>query len=204
LYDFLKIFENRLFQLKYQIWKAGYPPFFLNSPNHPFAKLLRIISGGKLSDKSVASSYSIAGLLSNKPFSVMALKKICKVFIGFDVVIEEHCNQWVSVNSTIYGNMLGENCLLGKRYLESRKLFLIKIQCITAKNMQALYSDIALLKALDEMIQSSLTPNMRYKLYLSATQDFIPIALGNKQVRLGMGVMLGIRLGNGQLSICFN
>lgn len=191
LRDFLDIFQKRLYTLKYQIWKHGYSPFFINSCQTPYAKLLRSISGDRLPDSLYSPAYSVAGFLSKRSHSVLNLIKIFRALTGFSTKIEENIAQWIPYSKKTSECSLGENILLGGRYLENRQLFFIKINCVIIENVQKLYQNKICFKQLKSIIRSCLDPSMRYELFLEARKGFVQTCLGNTSVGLSLGGTLG-------------
>jgi predicted component of type VI protein secretion system len=201
--EFLNIFQKRLYMLKYEVWKHGYGPLFVSSYKTPYAKILRSISGNKLSSSNLSQPYSVAGLMGKKSCSTLSLVNILQVLTGFSVKIKENIEQWISYKRKISENLLGENIILGKRYLDNRKLFFIKINCMTIKNIKKIYENKVLFKEMQSIIQLCLDPSISYELFLEATDGFFPISLGSTKFPLGLGGMLGCSSAQKHCSIKF-
>jgi type VI secretion system ImpH/TssG family protein len=188
---FLDVFQKRLYLLKYQVWKQGYSPFFINSFKTSYAKVLRSISGNKLTDYNFFEFYSIAGFLGKKAHSALNLSKICQILTGFPARIQENVEQWIPYKRKTNECRLGDNALLGSRYLDNRHLFFIKINCVTIENVKKLCHDKIGIHRLKSAIKSCLDPSICYELCLEARQGFVQICLNDKKIGLGLGGTLG-------------
>src|SRR6476620_3339713 len=58
--SFLDIFQKRLYLLKYQVWKQGHSPLFIDSWHTAYAKLLRSIAGDRLPETALSPAYAVA------------------------------------------------------------------------------------------------------------------------------------------------
>lgn len=187
---FLDIFQQRLYLLKFEIWKQSYAPFFVRDFQSAYSKLLKSISGNKISGVLDSSAYPIAGLLSKRAVSKVRLIKIIEFLTGFSVEIDENVERWVNFKQKSIHYRLGEKALLGDRYLENRRLFLIKINCVTTQNLQKIYFDSIFLKQLKKILMSCLSSIAQYQIWLQSDQEFLQTCLGSTKTRLGLGTLL--------------
>jgi predicted component of type VI protein secretion system len=194
--DFLSIFNSRLYELFFLLWKKYHPITHTNnSESNKYLEFLINLSGRKnfLGNPLILQFFDT---LFNKNQTKRNLSQLVKIYLNIsDVSVKELTLSRSKIynieplSSTNRSIILGENSLLGDHIMEAKKY--IKI-IVRLNNIKEYYGISSSLKPLCTFIEKYLGPSYQYQFvfFISYEQDDLLI-LGRTDTLLGFSWLLG-------------
>ncbi len=198
--EFFDLFNHRLISLFYRAGEkyrvaseqAG------GSDRHAFTNALMALIGLGPEESPTRDRLSLddrrlllrTGLLAQQVRSAAGLAALIAETIGIDAEVEQFVPRWVEIGPEFRArigpggrnNVIGQNCLIGRRYLDSQGKFRIRIGPLTYARFREFLPGTTTLKELVDLTRLYVGPEFVFDLELILQADEVP------RSRLGSGV----------------
>jgi len=196
IYDFLDIFNSRIYTLFYQAWKKYH--FIRNfSPetDDPFTKKVMALAGITHAPGNIRL-LAYTGLLAGKCRTAGGLETLLSDFFGgIDVHVLEHQPRWAKIEDLpVLGKTmrLGINSLAGDRIWDMSGKIRVIFGPLKRKIFETFLPGSKNIEKAKQLIQSFLVDFFAYDIQIKMqTHDLIPVVLGSDNTRLGETSALG-------------
>ncbi len=200
MYDFLNIFNNRIYLLLYLVWKKYH--IFLNPEKSNYLKYLTAISGNSLTAND-QREFAFAGLLGSQHHNSSSLTASLSDYLQAPVSIQEFIPTWVDLGDALtIGHdhiIIGDNAMLGNQAAAAQKI-IIQIGPLTLTQAQQILPDQDSYQRLTNLIKRYIDMHISCDIILLLRPASTCITLGKKEAKLGWTSWLGKR---GELQIRF-
>jgi type VI secretion system protein ImpH len=192
IYDFLNIFNNRLYLLFYLAWKKYHP--FIQLNNSPYRQYLKFLSGNLLTELD-QKEFAFTGLLGQRIHNSLALSGLISEYLnGLNAQVAQFIPSWAKLETTWqFGHAiyLGDNSLLGNQIITRTRKIAIQIGPLDSAKAQQLFPGQIKYQHLRSLITCYLGHGILFDLILIINQSIIDcLKLGN-HIQLGWTCWLG-------------
>lgn len=198
LYDFLTIFNHRIYNLFYRAWKKyHFMHSFDSNGNDPFTRKVALLSGVDCSsDKTRLRLLAYCGILAGGGRSAAGLRTfLSDYFNGIPVKITEFAPRWAPLGKII---PLGKDCalgtetLLGTTYFDRAGKFKIIVGPLCRTAFEKFLPDSGNIATMKELITAYLAEPLDFDIVVQLQSiELTPVILGKNGTRLGETSSLG-------------
>jgi type VI secretion system protein ImpH len=196
--DFLDLFNHRLTSLLHRIRKKYWIGISTQAPEKTLmGKCLYSLLGldGKYLQQRLSipdrSLFYYAGLLWQKPRSLVGLKKLLKSFFKFPLDVHQLQGQWITVRFQERSKLgtsfstLGQEAILGSKFWDQQSFFKIEIGPLSLEEFIGFLKPGHSYKQLIHLTRYYVGTDHDFKINLILHKEEVP------KVRLGRGAALG-------------
>jgi type VI secretion system protein ImpH len=198
LYDFLTIFNHRIYGLFYRAWKKYHFLFnFTHNGTDSFTRKIAMLSGVEPGrDERKMRLLAYCGILSSATRSAAGLKVlISDYFNGIPVAIAEFAPRWAPLrNVKPLGTPapLGEATILGTTYFDRAGKFRVVVGPLSRHAYEQFLPGTQNIADMKLVIETYLADPLNYDVEVQLQSiELIPVVLGANETRLGETSALG-------------
>jgi type VI secretion system protein ImpH len=201
LYDFLTIFNHRIYSLFYKAWKKyHFMRCFTTNGTDPFTRKVAALAGittkGEISPQRLRL-LAYCGILAGRSRSKSALEAILTdYFNGIPVVVREFMPRWAKMQNLIpVGNdfQLGINGILGDSVYDCSGKFRVVIGPLKRDVYEQYLAASENIADIKNLIDSFIADPLEYDIEVQLQSlELIPVILGENKSRLGETAALGM------------
>lgn len=188
IYDFLNIFNNRLYILQYLAWKKYHL-------NNSYNEYLIALSGNILQNRD-EQEFAFAGLLGAWHHNSTSLSGIISDYLGQVLVkIKQFMPRWINVGTTLQLGpdriCLGDNAILGNQALTTADKITIFIGPLEMSQTLALLPDQEQYQRLIQLISRYIGSNITFNITFITKTPKTCLILGQDNIKIGWISWLG-------------
>lgn len=198
LYDFLTIFNHRLYALFYRAWKKYNFSFnFTDDVSDPFTQKIALLSGvGPGHGAGGARMLAYCGMLAGAPRSANALGALLgDYFGGVQVTVTEFVPRWAPLkNIAPLGGAasLGVSTILGTSYFDRAGKFRVTVGPLSRQVYEKFLPGGKNIAGLREIVSGYIGDPLEFEIEVQLqSMELIPVVLGEDGARLGETSALG-------------
>jgi type VI secretion system protein ImpH len=199
LQDFLKIFNQRIYQLLYLAWKKFQPIVQLEQKDYRYYQYLIALSGNclQMHDKQ---EFAFAGLFGSSRHTAIGLQQLLQEYLQLPAIeIKQFVPRWLSldVEEKLGKNLqLGANSVLGQQILSVDSQIEIHIHSLTWEKARQWLPNQTAGQRLTNIIRTYLGKMLNFDLifHIQVTTPRI-LKLGCENIQLGWTSWLGMSPG---------
>ena len=198
LYNFLAIFNHRLYALFYKSWKKyHFMRSFTASASNTFTRQIASLAGlnSKTIDTDKIRLLAYCAILSSSRSASGLRTIISDIFDGIPVEIVEFFPRWAPLRNI---NALGENCclgessILGDTFYDFSGKFKIIIGPLERESYESFLPGTANVDAVKKLVSAYLAEPLEFDIEVQLqSTELIPVELGKDNSRLGETSSLG-------------
>jgi type VI secretion system protein ImpH len=198
LYDFLAMFNHRIYSLFYRAWKKYHFLFnFTPDGSDVFTRKIALLSGvasGGTGKKMRLLAY--CGILSSSSRSAKGLEALLSDYFGhIPIAIEEFFPRWATLrNVKPLGSAtpLGKATILGTSYFDRAGKFRVAVGPLPRTVYERFLPDTANIADMKELVTAYLADPLEYDIEVQLQSiELIPVVLGANETRIGETSSLG-------------
>ena len=198
LYDFLSIFNHRIYRLFYHAWKKYHFLFnFMADGSDSFTRKIAMLSGvdpGRDAKKMRLLAY--CGILSSATRSAAGLRSMLSdYFDNIPVAIAEFAPRWAplrNVKPIGTETPLGEATILGTTYFDRAGKFRVVVGPLSRTVYEQFLPGTKNITDMKEVIVAYLSDPLGYDIEVQLQSiELVPVVLGADETRLGETSALG-------------
>jgi len=190
IYNFLNIFNNRLYILFYLAWKKYHP--FVQLNDSPYLQYLKFLSGNLLTEQD-SQEFAVAGLLGTRVHSSIGLVGLLREYAEC-IQVTQFVPYWTNLDKILQigdAIYLGDNSLLGDQIVTRTRKIAIQIGPLDSEEALQLFPGQIKNQRLRCLIARYLCPGILFDLILIITPTITDcLKLGNN-IQLGWISWLG-------------
>jgi len=198
LYDFLTMFNHRMYALFYRAWKKYHFLFnFAADGSDQFTQKIAMLAGVNHGDSTKKMRMlAYCGMLSSATRSASGLKTMLSdYFDGVPVSIHEFASRWAQLrNVKPIGSdtPLGTGTILGTSYFDRAGKFRVVVGPLSRLTYERFLPGSSNVSDLRELVNSYLSDPLEYDIEVQMqSSDLVPVILGECATRLGETSSLG-------------
>lgn len=198
LYDFLAMFNHRMYSLFYRAWKKYHFLFnFKADGSDTFTQKIAMLSGVDLQrDAKKMKLLAYCGIMSSATRSAAGLQTlIADYFGGIPVAIAEFAPRWAQLrNVKPIGSdtPLGTGTILGTSYFDRAGKFRVTVGPLSRTVYEQFLPDTPNIADMREVIGAYLADPLGYDIVVQLQSiELVPVVLGENETRLGETSALG-------------
>lgn len=197
LYDFLTIFNHRMYALFYRAWKKYHFLFnFKSDGSDSFTQKIAMLAGLN-HDASERKMRMLAycGILSSSTRSASGLETMLSDFFWeVPVAVSEFSPRWAQLRNVkpIGGAPLGQGTILGTSYFDRAGKFRVVVGPLPRKVYETFLPGTDNISEMKEVIATYLSDPLDYDIEVQMqSTELVPVILGENETRLGETSSLG-------------
>ena len=204
LYDFLSIFNHRIYCFFYQAWKKyHFIQWFTESSSDSFIQKIAFLAGFDIknpcfSNKSL-NLLAYCSLFAGSSRSASGLASIISdYFGGIPVRLFEFLPRWSEIRNVkpVCEIQLGKNSILGTRFYDICGKFRVVVGPLKRNMYETFFPESDNIKNLQEIVKLYLSEPLRYEIEVQLqSMDLTPVVLGTDNARIGRTSALGKSVG---------
>lgn len=200
LYDFLSIFNHRIYCLFYQAWKKyHFMQWFKKSSLDSFTSKIASLAGFDITNPSFSENsiklLAYCSLFAGSSRSASGLASIISDYFGaIPVRIIEFLPRWSKIRNVkpVTKIQLGKNSVLGTRFYDVSGKFRVIIGPLKRNLYETFFPESENIKIMKEIIKTYLFEPLRYEIEVQLQSvDLTPVVLGTDNARIGRTSALG-------------
>lgn len=200
LYDFLAIFNHRMYTLFYRAWKKYHFLFnFTADGSDSFTRKIAMLCGvdpAAAPDRKKMRLLAYCGILSKSARSAAGLRTLLSdYFDGIPVRITEFASRWAplrNVKPLGAATPLGRETLLGTSYFDRGGKFRVVVGPLSRAVYEQFLPGTPNVADMKEVITAYLSDPLEYDIEVQLQSiELIPVVLGEDETRLGETSSLG-------------
>jgi len=197
LYNFLAIFNHRMYALFYRAWKKY--SFLFNvatDGSDTFTRKIAQLAGVESGNSRKARLLAYCGVLSSSTRSAKGLKTVLADYFGtVPVEVREFAPRWAQLRNVKplgAATPLGEATILGTSYFDRAGKFKVVVGPLSRTRYEQFLPGSTNIADMKDVIAAYLTDPLEYDIEVQLQSiELIPVILGADETRLGETSSLG-------------